>query len=811
MKKAKIPALSLLLAILISCSSGKVEFSTDYLSLEINKVGTVVQISDRNDGTNYLSADTTAPFLSIRINNVVYYPSSMEFRRDAMEMDLMFDPADVIATVKVREGKTHLTFEVIKVEPLKEVEMVIWGPYPTSINKSIGETVGVVRGEDFALGLQALNPKTLGGYPWTDNDCMPQIDIFEGNNYSDLSEEGKRHVLYRVEAAKPEVFGSTLQAYCRNRFEHRLIENWGHSQYLARAFDDGGVIGSAIALFGCPVENTLEIIGEIEVTEGLPHPTINGKWAKQSHEASSAYMILGFGEADIDKALMYTKKAGLKYLYHPGPFETWGHFPLNKQFPNGWEGLNSCVEKADEQGVYLGVHTLSNFITPNDAFVTPNPDDRLAKVGSTMLLRSIDSWDTEILINNPSLFSPAKNISMKTVQIGSELIQYREVSKQSPWKLEGCKRGAFGTKNQSHEEGSDVFLLADHAYKVFLSDADLTKEIGGNLAKLFNETGIRQISFDGLEGNRSTGMGNYGEILMTNTWYENLDESIKQHYIADASRTSHFFWHIYTRMNWGEPWYAGFRESQAEYRFKNQDYFQRNLMPGMLGWFLLTDQTSPEDIEWMLSKSAGYNAGFGFVCSYKSLQSNKKSNQLLNLIKRWETTRMQQQFPDSIREQLKSAEMEFHLEEDPDGTLVLWSLQVGRLEYSLKERQPGEPSESRLDFENIFDPQSLQFAVTTPDDGSIRDLKIFIDQVPVFAYAGPLNAGEILWYDGGNTVYRYAAAWQQTDAIAVKPSQMEIPTGIHEVGVDAVPERRSDNPVKIEIKTTGNPQKIGPS
>ena len=113
-------------------------------------------------------------------------------------------------------------------------------------------------------------------------------------------------------------------------------------------------------------------------------------------------------------------------------------------------------------------------------------------------------------------------------------------------------------------------------------------------------------------------MGNYGEILFTKTWWDNLNEDEKSQMIIDASRTSHFFWHIYSRMNWGEPWYAGFRESQTEYRIKNQKYFQRNLMPGMLGWFSMRNNTPVEDIEWMLARSAGYNAGYAvqrlFTC-----------------------------------------------------------------------------------------------------------------------------------------------------------------------------------------------------
>ena len=34
------------------------------------------------------------------------------------------------------------------------VDLIIWGPYPTTINKVIGETVGVVQGEEYAMGIQ---------------------------------------------------------------------------------------------------------------------------------------------------------------------------------------------------------------------------------------------------------------------------------------------------------------------------------------------------------------------------------------------------------------------------------------------------------------------------------------------------------------------------------------------------------------------------------------------------------------------------------------------------------------------------------
>ena len=33
------------------------------------------------------------------------------------------------------------------------------------------------------------------------------------------------------------------------------------------------------------------------------------------------------------------------------------------EFPNGIQGLKNCVEKAEKQGIKLGTHCLSNFIT----------------------------------------------------------------------------------------------------------------------------------------------------------------------------------------------------------------------------------------------------------------------------------------------------------------------------------------------------------------------------------------------------------------------------------------------------------------
>ena len=270
-----------------SIFSNELKFSTNSFELSINSEGNITKLCDVKSGENYLFKDIASPFMSIRIDNTIIHPQILIFDQKDRIISLTYEKK-IMARIKVEAKETHLTFELISVTNPENIELIIWGKYPTTLNKVIGETIGVVQGENYAFGIQALNPKTLGGYPWQENDCMPQIDIFEQDDLSDLSEEKKRHVLYRVEAAKPEEFGSTLQAYCRKRNKDRIIKNWNHEKYVAPAFDDGGIVGSKIALFGCPVERTLEIIGEIEIEEGLPHPKIDGEWGKTVPSASAA-------------------------------------------------------------------------------------------------------------------------------------------------------------------------------------------------------------------------------------------------------------------------------------------------------------------------------------------------------------------------------------------------------------------------------------------------------------------------------------------------------------------------------------------
>ncbi|MBI9062232.1 MAG: hypothetical protein JEZ14_09600 [Marinilabiliaceae bacterium] len=211
-----------------------IQLNSDDFKVVIDKSGYVTELVDIRTGDNYCANyDTIAPLLSIRVCNEILYPQSASYNEAEQLITLGYKDG-LSASVKTDFKSSHICFEVLSVSDVEKVELVIWGPFPTRINKVIGETIGVVQGDSFAIGLQALNIKTIGGYPWRENDYMPQLDVMEQDNYENL-EKGKRGVLYSVEAAKPTAFGSTLQAFCRNRstdrvieMERRFVDCWGN-------------------------------------------------------------------------------------------------------------------------------------------------------------------------------------------------------------------------------------------------------------------------------------------------------------------------------------------------------------------------------------------------------------------------------------------------------------------------------------------------------------------------------------------------------------------------------------------------------
>ena len=752
------------------------------LRIEFSAAGTITALRDEGTGIDYLAHEQPAPFLTLVSGGKRYLPTSMTVPSggSSSSTTLTYAQAGVTIAVAMRATGSYTRFEVVSATPATKVDAIIWGPYPTTIKETVGEIIGVVRNGQVALGLQVLNMKTLGG----------DLPNDEGSTWA------------RGIAAQPKPFGSVLQAYAINRDRPRHVDAWGgvYKNMPVEPIKGETVVGSAIALFSSPEAETLDRLEQIEVAEHLPHPSIGGEWIKRSAIYNRSYLISSFGEADVDEMIGYTKRAGLFSLYHEGPFKSWGHFVLDeKQFPNGRAGLKLAVDKAHAAGIHLGTHTLTNFINTNDPYVTPVPDDRLSVTGSSTLVRDIDAAQKSIEVASPEYFDQLKDNNLHAVKIGKEIVQYRAVTAEKPYTLLDVQRGAFGTTAAAHRKGETAGKLFDHAYKVFFPNFDMQREVASNLARFLNETGVDHIDFDGHEGALASGQGDYALAVFAK---DVLDQT-KHDLINGTSTSKTFYWHIGSYYNWGEPWYGGFNESMQQYRIDNQSLFDRNYMPHMLGWYLLTENTTLPEMEWMLARAAGYRAGFAMVARPKALRANPLTPALLDAIREWEDARTRHAFDAEQESRLKDPKRDFHLEKTGDGAWKLHEFASSPVFVRERmERQPGEPTHTVWTVDQPWSEQRLQFRLAvTGKSGSARAFKLQVDHYTELAIPVELAAGESLICDGSTTVRFYDAKGKLKGTATLATLPPSVGMGTHSIIMDS--EFSGDDAPKIEVQFKG--------
>ncbi|SEL67854.1 hypothetical protein [Parapedobacter koreensis] len=743
-------------------------YKSESLSLSIGPKGNITSLKAISSGKEY-AIDTDRNFL-VQLIHDGHSISPVQARFDKQLITFDF-PGDLFVRIRATPHKQYLRFEVQDIS--KDVEALVWGNIHTSLKDSIGNTVGVVRDAAYAIGMQGLNTKTSGG-KWVNQEGA----IFDTGT-----------------AALSRPSGSSLQAFTINRSVARNIKVWDRWQNVpVPAIPDGQIEGSAIALFGCKPAMALPTILSIAKAEKLPYAMWQDEWIRTSKEVGRPYLITSFNESNVDTFLNLAKRMGMAGVYHEDPFDTWGHFVLKASlFPNGRNGFKTAVDKAKALGLRLGFHTLTTFLTTNDAYVTPVPSEHLMTAGSAALEQAISEQETEITVSSSEYFQMRSDLNC--VRIGTELIRFREVSQTAPYRLLGCVRGAFGTMAQKHAAGTAAHRLIDHPYKVLFPDWTLQREVADNIVQFINETGANQMDFDGHEGTYATGMGD----LSFNTFAEQVFRGANHPVVFGSSRANHYFWHFNHYLNWGEPWYAGFRESQADVRFANQPFLENNYLPNMLGWFLITEHTTVEDVDWMLGLAAGYHAGYALVLREPAL-ANPNLEEIVNQINLWTEAQRSNLFSDEQRMWLKDPANDMHLYRESNQ----WFVQRFRkhvFEHEAQVLQPGQPTSSSWVFENAMVPQQAQYVLlASGKSGEIRNPTIELDnsfsmQIPIV-----LAAGESLVLDDTDAAKLYNNKGRFIKTVPLPRALPELTVGSHDLLFDAVMDASEDVKAVLSIK-----------
>lgn len=804
--------------LLCACKQSYVEeWSTEYADFRLDESGHICQIVDKKTGANYMAAQSSSPLLALYDGEKYLSPIQMTTEGD--KLIFTFENQSEAVVSKEIKGN-YIRLCLVSLSNREQIEAVAWGPYATNISQYIGETVGVVRDTTFAIGVQALGINTTEGRPHLGDDAMgaayinplPGQEIPEdlkdkiGQQTSDINvnEEGDMPEYirqWRGNAAVERPYGSDIQFFARDWRKEKVIDYVGRRQTVTALDQD--FIGSSIALFAVPSSEAIDVIGEIEVEEGLPHPMINGEWIKKRENQNPAYML--YEGNSLDNALNYADSCNFTLVHIGDIFKSWGHFDLHtSRFSEGAKQIKAFTDKARARGIDIGVHTLTMFTSTHDPYVSPTASDSLAISGSSVLVKEIAATDKDIEIESPEFFTYLGET--RSAKIGTEIVSYQDVTKEKPYKLLDCTRGQFGTKATTHNVGDKVDKLLNNCYSGFFPDIRLGDVFGKRLGEVCNETGVALMDFDGYYGGSPTGHGCLGASMFLKQWFESLDQ---KGIISCGSSPFHYWWHIYSFMNWGEPWYDNLRESQVNYRLENQRYFERNLMPGMLGWFKLEPTYRPEDIEWIQARSAAFDAGYLIRVDEGIEQSGFKSR-LFESIREWQKVRNGHLLTNEQRERMKNPKLEFHLERAGEHVWNLYDVTLqGGNQHKYRLVQSGEPLLSKFTFHNPYEKQPVQFYATIqPGEDPNAKINRFCLTVGGNAIEVPmeLKAGYKLYSDG-TTVYVCDGFWK---SLAQYPLQETASWGEGDNPVSVRCDFSSSKApsIEVEFKSLGNQEKI---
>lgn len=741
------------------------------------------------------------PLLTVCKTDQIMQPTEMNASGNKIALTM---PDKKHVTLKYHESDVCVTLEITEIPD--EYKAVLFGPLKISIHDVVGDVIGVVQGNGIAFGMQALNIKTNAGIPIEYVDSVKSLYRYEGSQ-TELSVGTIPS--YRLAATKTDN-GTFFQfsARKRNETEYRTVNQIKKSLTLPVKGTDGLITGAKIALFGDNTQNVLSRIGKIELEQGLPHPLFDNEWGKTSQAAMQSYLISDFSEDDLDFVLDKAETAGFNYIYHSGPFRDWGHFNWDSTFvKDGDKGVRRMVKKAEQRGISIGIHTLSNFITTNDAYVTPKPSEHLLKQGILFLTSDIDAQQKEITIKKSELFSIP--MALNAMLIENELITYGTCEEQDETiLLRNCTRGAFGTTPSVHPQEAPLYKLWDYPYKTFFPDIELQDKMADRLAEIFNTTGLRQISFDGLEGCMYTGQDDYATARFVTRLFDQLNHNV----LNDASNLNHFTWHIHTRMNWGEPWGADMRTGQVTNRIKNQEFFKRNLFPRMLGWFLirLADRnfecTTMEDLEWALSESAGFDAGYAMTINMNTLRRHGQIDKQLAAIRNWDKLRTANAFTEEQKKRLRNPQTEWHLEKISEQEYHLYPLHISNFyRCNMEEMQPGQPGGADWTLNSLYGGM-YAFRLKVAWEGSVRNPS-FRTPESVIQFPCEIKAGQYLLYEFDGTAVITDKNYNVLQQ--VKPiGKALLPTGASSIVFSCEPYGESLPEVEVRFITKDTPEII---
>jgi hypothetical protein len=651
------------------------------------------------------------------------------------------------------------------------VDNIVWGPVHTTISGKMGDIIGVVRDEDWAIGMMGLDDNTITGLP-VEGDFQPMVYYIhsadpvkcpvpaqykEGQRFN-VGGDGVNDVAfyshpeeyfqqaYGTGAWLEPEFGSSIAYHARDRrksytYKVSMLPGFDRSRPRHQVTDPlEGVdfMGSAVALYACPDDQGLATIEKIVLAEGLPHIVIDGKWVRDP----SSFKPQLYWNGPHDKCIEYAEALGLKTIsrdtgeFYPCLGNKWQQGNIG--FSNGRSiPYKQFTEEAHKHGLsHGGLHTLCLFLQGGiSSDVTPVPSDHLQTVCRTKLARDISPNDTEIEIADPSFLAEKGTWpwgdDSNYLRIGGEMLRYGGVSQSAPWILKGVKRG-HASKAVEHKAGDEVVKLQQNCYNGFAPDMNLMQDYADYYADLMSRNSMDAINFDGFESTLYQNQGYYGTRLFCRRLYETYHRLTGKYPRVTGSCVFAGGWDYFDVCNVG----GGdnmFNAATGRRATEGKDIgngFANSYFPatfGIQGWH---SDWSLYDAENLQAKSVGWDATYAFSVSQDAIDSTGEKDAIFKSYRTWEDARDAGVFTRELKRKLTDPSFKFHIERTGPSAFTVFpvkemyvAMKAGSLavQAPLTNRQNEQPFQFALQLDGAVKGAIL----TLPDGAQIKcDWKI---------------------------------------------------------------------------------------
>jgi len=411
--------------------------------------------------------------------------------------------------------------------------------------------------------------------------------------------------------------------------------------------------GATAVLFGCsnPKERFLEAMEVVERDFQMPAGAKNRRLPAQDYSYLWCYPT----PDNVDQYIALAKRAGFRMILfsYTSVTQGAGHFLFNQQFPNGIDDLKKVTDRIRSAGLAVGIHIHYSKADRTDSYVTPVPDGRLHKVRTFLLSAAVDEKaDTLTVYENPAGCTRDKD--RRILQIGKELIAYRDYTTQPPYQFTGCERGHLKTTAAAHSAGEPTGLLDVDDWVRFIrfdQNTDIQDEAARRLAEIINATGpYDMLYFDGAED------------VHDPFWYHVANAQHRVYRllkpappICETAMSGHFSWHIMSRGCAYDVVNEHVKSFCREISCRTAPIRARDFTRIEFGWIArLHPDMGPDVFEYVLSRGAAWDCPFSVRVTLADAAAHPRADDCFDTIKIWEDARVAGKLTEAQRTMLKT-------------------------------------------------------------------------------------------------------------------------------------------------------------